>query len=615
MRITACSIVVAISVAMLSGLRAATPTMPVGDIRPGMVGVGRTVFEGTRVEEFNARILGVIENAIGPQRNLILAKLEGGPLAQTGVIAGMSGSPVYVDGRLIGAVSYALGAFSKEPIAGITPIDEMTAESAAAARPGTARVQIDFPLTPDALAAAFKRGLNWNRAFADRPEDARLLGVNSIPGIGGREVGAMLRPIATPLVMSGFDPEVGDMIAGALRDQGFIATGGRAAGARPGDMPFEGPLKPGDAVGVTFVEGDFLLGGTGTVTHIDEDRVYAFGHPMYNLGPTEFPMTRAYVYTVLPSLYSSSKLTVTGEVIGTLLQDRATTIAGRLGPGPSLIPVTMTLQSGRSASKRTFKFGVVKDQLLSPLMTYSALLNTLISYERQLGTATFGLQGTVAVRNHDDIALDNLFSGDTASVGAASYIVTPMTALMSNDYEKVEIESVDLTFTSGEEPRTATLQRVWLDDPRPRAGRTVPLKVLLRTYRGEDVLRTIPIDIPAHVNGTLSILVSDGQRLTQAELREARPSQPRSVPQLIRVLNKTRRNNTLYVKLLSAEAGAVVNGELLSALPPSVLAVLEADRTGGSFNPLASATLGEWEMATEHAVNGTRTLNISVSPN
>jgi hypothetical protein len=611
---TACSIVVAISVAMLSGLRAATPTMPVAEIRPGMVGVGRTVFEGTRVEEFNVRILGVIENAIGPQRNLILARLEGGPLAQTGVIAGMSGSPVYVDGRLIGAVSYALGAFSKEPIAGITPIDEMTAESAAAARPGTARVQIDFPLTPDTLAVAFKRGLNWNRAFADRPEDARLVGVNRIPGVGGREVGAMLRPIATPLVMSGFAPEVGDMIAGALRDQGFIPTGA-AAGGRPGDMPFEGPLKPGDAIGVTFVEGDFLLGGTGTVTHIDEDRVYAFGHPMYNLGPTEFPMTRAYVYTVLPSLYSSSKLTVTGEVIGTLLQDRATTIAGRLGAGPSLIPVTMTLQSGRSASKRTFKFGVVKDQLLSPLMTYAALLNTLISYERQLGTATFGLQGTVAVRSHDDISLDNLFSGDTAAVGAASYIVTPLTALMSNDYEKVDIEGVDLTFTSGEEPRTATLQRVWLDDPRPRAGRTVPLKVLLRTYRGEDVLRTIPIDIPAHVNGNLSILVSDGQRLTQSELREARPSQPRSVPQLIRVLNKTRRNNTLYVKLLSAEAGAVVNGELLSALPPSVLAVLEADRTGGSFNPLASATLGEWEMATEHAVNGTRTLNISVSPN
>jgi hypothetical protein len=154
-----------------------------------------------------------------------------------------------------------------------------------------------------------------------------------------------------------------------------------------------------------------------------------------------------------------------------------------------------------------------------------------------------------------------------------------------------------------------------VDDPRPRAGRTVPLKVLLRTYRGEDVLRTIPIEIPAHVSGNLSILVSDGQRLTQAELRDSRPQQPRSVPQLIRVLNKTRRNNVLYVKLLSPEAGAVVNGELLSSLPPSVLAVLEADRSGGSFNPLSSATIGEWELATEHAVNGVRTLNVSVSPN
>jgi len=433
--------------------------------------------------------------------------------------------------------------------------------------------------------------------------------------VGGRELGTLLRPIATPLVMSGFEPDVADMIGGLLRDYGFLPTGGRAAGPRAGDMPFEGPLKPGDAVGVTFVDGDFLLGGTGTVTHIDGDRVYAFGHPMYNLGPTEFPMTRAYVYTVLPSLYSSTKLSTTGEVIGTLLQDRATAIAGRLGPGPRLIPVTMTLESARAGSARTFHFGVVKDQLLSPLMTYTALLNTLVSYERQLGTATYGLKGQVLVRNHDAVALDNLFSGDQATMGAAAYIVAPLTALMGNDYEKVDIEGLTLTFSSAEEPKTATLERVWLDDQRPRAGRTVPLKVLFRTYRGEDVLRTVPIAIPAHASGTLSILVSDGQRLTQAELREARPAQPRSVPQLIRVLNKTRRNNVVYIKLLSAEAGAVVNGELLSSLPPSVLAVLEADRSGGNFNPLYNATLGEWEIATEHAVNGIRTLSISVSAN
>jgi hypothetical protein len=614
MRIRTLAATLAVCLLALSAVRAATPQMPISEIRPGMVGIGRTVFTGTRVEEFRANILGVIENVIGPQRNLILARLEGGPLADTGVIAGMSGSPVYIDGRLIGAVSYALGSFSKEPIAGITPIEEMTAETTPAFRPASAHLQIDFPLTPVSLVGAFRKALNWNRPFADRPSDAQLVGVTGIAGIGGREVGTLLRPIATPLVMSGFDPDLADVLGAAFRDQGFIPAGGRAGGSRAGDMPFDGPLKPGDAIGVTFVDGDFLLGGTGTVTHIDGDRVYAFGHPMYNLGPIEFPMTRAYVYTVLPSLFSSSKLTTTGEVVGTLLQDRATAIAGRLGPGPSLIPVTMTLESDRAAT-RTFHFNVVKDQLLSPLMTYAALLNTLVSYERQLGTATFGVSGKVLVRKHESVALDNLFAGESASMGAASYIVAPLAALMGNDYEHVDIDGVELTFKSADEPRTATLERVWIDDQRPRAGRTVPLKVLLRTYRGVEELRTVAIDIPANATGTLSVLVSDGQRLTQAEQREARSQPPRNVPQLIRALNKTRRNSTLYVKLLGSDPGAVVNGELLSSLPPSVLAVLEADRSGGSFNPLHSVTLGEWEIATEHAVNGVRTLNVSVSPN
>jgi hypothetical protein len=611
---------VALSVAalpVLSGLDrlgAATPIMPIAEVKPGMIGVGHTVFNGTRVEEFRAHILGVIENVIGPQRTLILAKLEGGPLADTGVIAGMSGSPVYVDGRLIGAVAYALGSFSTEPIAGITPIGEMTeATSRDVPRPAAARIDVQFPLTRENLIAAFRKALNWNRAFADRASDVQLVGMQGIPGLGGREVGTMLRPIATPLVMSGFDPEFAAMLGAAFQDQGFVPMGGGAA-PRDGDMPFDGPLKPGDAVGVNFVTGDLLLGGTGTVTHIDGDRVYAFGHPMYNLGPTEFPMTRAYVYTVLPSLASSSKLSTTGEVIGTVLQDRATAIAGRLGPGPAMIPVTLTLEA-EQAPKRTFTFEVVKDQLFTPLMSFTAIANAVIAYERQLGTATYAIDGSITVKGHEPVSLDNLFSGDSAAMNASSYIIAPLTALMNNDQEKVDIERLDLTFSAAEAPRTATIERVWIDDPRPRAGRTVPLKVLLRTYRGEDVMRTIPIEIPSHARGSLTVMVSDGQRLTQAEAREARAPQTRTIPQLVRALNRTRRNDTLYVKLLGPEAGAVVNGEVLSSLPPSVLAVLESDRSGGSFNPLYSATLGEWELATGHAVNGVRTLTLPISAN
>ncbi len=614
MRPSRLAFVLGLGLLALPTLRADTPMMSVSDIRPGMLGIGRTVFEGTRVEEFKAHIIGVVENVIGTHRNLILARLEGGPLAEAGVIAGMSGSPVYVDGRLIGAVSYALGSFSKQPIAGITPIEEMTdATAISATRPPGARVQVEFPLTRDGLMASFRRALNWNRPFAERADDASLVGFGSVAGIGGREVATMLRPIATPLVMSGFDPALADLLGDAFRDQGFVPMGG-VAGARAGEMPFEGPLKPGDAVGVAFVSGALSLGATGTVTHVDGDRVYAFGHPMYNLGPTEFPMTRAYVYTVLPSLFSSAKLSVTGETIGTFLQDRATAIAGRLGPAPSSLPVSLTLDNPRGG-RRTFEFSVVRDPMFTPLMTYSALASTLGSYERQYGAATYSLRATITLRTHGTIAIDNAFAGEGASSSASAAVASPLAALISNDFEDAGVDRLDISMTSLDEQKTASIERVWIDDPRPRPGRSVPVKVLLRSYRGEDMLRTVSITIPPHATGNMAIMVSDGARLGLLEQREARLPQPRTVPQLVQALNKGRKNTTLYVKLMASDPGAVVSGQLLSSLPPSVLAVLEGDRSGGNFNPLANSTLGEWELPTEHIVSGVRMLTVQLSPN
>jgi len=595
-------------------LPAQTKMLGIDEIRPGMVGIGRTVFDGTRVEEFKANILGVLENVIGTHRNLILAKLEGSPLEQTGVIAGMSGSPVYIDGKLIGAVSYSLGQFSKEPIAGITPIAEMTDATAFSdVRPPAAKVRVEFPLTRENLTAAFRRALNWNRPFTERPGDAELLGPTAIAGVAGPELGMRLQPIATPLMMSGFEPDLADMLAGAFREQGFVPTGRGVAAGRAGEKPYDGPLKPGDAIGVALVRGDLELGATGTVTYVDGDRVYAFGHPLYNLGPTAFPMTRAYVYTVLPSLASSMKLSTTGEVIGSFLQDRAVAIAGRLGAGPKMIPVTMTLESAR-APKRTFHFELSNDQMFTPLMAAAAMTNTLASYERQYGTSTFYLHGSAKLTKHEAVTFDNVFAGEQPSVNAATYVAAPIAALLGNDFEKVDIDSIDLTISSSEEARTATLERVWVDDPRPRAGRTVPLKILLRTYRGDEIIQTVPVEIPANVSGAVSVLVADGARLAQIEQRETRSGQPRSVDQIIRTLNKSRRGNTLYVKLLGSEAGAVIKGEALTSLPPSVLSVLEADRSGGSFSSLSNATLGEWQVPTDRALSGSRVLTISVSP-
>lgn len=595
-------------------LSAASPVMPVSEVKPGMVGLGRTVFTGTTVEQFKAHILGVLENAMGPNRNLILARLEGGPLATTGVIAGMSGSPVTIDGRLVGAVSYSLGSFSREPIAGITPIDEMVdATRSTSRRPvGTrARADLTLPLSAASLTATLQRLFARTNPFAQSPADVRFSGV-STGAVGGAELGAMLRPIATPLVMGGFRGEVADLVSSGFSASGFSPM---TTGSAPNAAASTAPLGPGDAVGVGLVSGDLILGGTGTVTSVDGARVYAFGHPFYNLGPTTFPMTRAWIHTLLPSLMSSSKLGSLGEVIGTFDQDRATAIAGTLGAAPPMLPITLVLDTDRGPS-RTFHFSVVRDQLFTPLLTYISVVNTLKSYEREFGTSSFMVKGRAQVDKHGEIAFEDLFTGDSPSIGAASYIAGPITFLLKNDFEPVEINKLDLTIVSSESPRTAVLERVWLDAPAARPGRSVPLKLLVRTAEGADVLHTVRVDIPANATGPLTLMVADGTRLAQIEQRESRmQQQPQDAAQLVKAFNKARKNNRLYVRLVSADAGAVVEGETMAALPASVLAIFDADRSGGAISPLRSATLGEWAIPTEYAVSGARFLSLPLDAN
>ena len=593
----------------LTSLPAATVRMPVDQVEPGMTGVGITVFEGMQREEFTVHIIGVLRNSIGPRRNLILAKLEGGPLAETGVIQGMSGSPVYIDGRLVGAVSYSLGSFSKETIAGITPIDEMIeAVSTPARRPVNQAARLELPVTRVGLATLLREAFWRARPFAERPSDVHAIG---LPIATGAQMGLLLRPIATPLVMAGFHPEVMELLAGAFRGQGFapLATGSSTFAMQEPDEP----LQPGDAVGATLISGDMTMAGTGTVTLVEDGNVYAFGHPFYNLGPTQFPMTRAYVHTLLPSLALSSKIVAVGSVVGTFEQDRPTAIGGRLGPGPTLIPITVSLESEDRDHTDTFAFQVVNDQMLTPLLTYMALLNTLFSYERQLGTATFIVKGKATVREHTDVLFEDVFAGQSPAARVATYIAAPVISLLGNDFEPIELESLAVTITAIAESRTATLERVWVDEVRPRAGRTVSLRVLTRTNRGEEVTRTLPMQIPSNAVGRLSLLVSDGAALAERERRELRqPREAESLEQMIQELNKARKNNRLYVKLLNSEPGAVVNGETLSSLPASVLAVFEADRSSGSFIPLRNTTLGEWEIPTDDAVTGTRLLTIDV---
>ena len=591
----------------VAGLPAVTARMPVDEVRAGMTGVGVTVFEGTTREEFAVEILGVLRNVMGPRRDIIVARLSGGPLAHTGVIQGMSGSPVYVDGRLVGAVSYALGSFPKEPIAGITPIDEMVA--ADGRRGQVARFDPDalqFPVTARTLTELVRRTFHQTLPFALQPTDVQSFGLGQTDG--GR-LGVLLRPITTPVILNGFAPEIHDLWTSAFTTAGFAtAIGGAQVAASVGGER----LQPGDPVGAVLIRGDLTMAGTGTVTMVEDDRVYAFGHPFYNLGPVSFPMARVSVTTVLPSLAISSKIAAIGEVIGTLDQDRPTGIFGTLGPGPAMVPVIVHLSAPERGLAETFEFEMIEDRLFTPLLTYTGLLSTLFSWTRELGVSTYNVTSTTRIRDHSSVSFEDIYSGEGAFLGVAGAIAGPLTTLLNNDIAPVGLDGIEIRIVSIEEPRTAAIERVWIDAARVSPGDTVPLHVLARSSQGTELLETVSLEIPPNATGRLQVMVSDAPQLRLRELRDGTSPPPDSIEQMIRGFNETRRNNILYVKLMGFQAGAVVKGAAMPALPPSVLAVLESDQSGSGLRRIQHATLGEWQIQTDYAVSGSRTLSVPV---
>ncbi len=592
-----------------AGAAFAGEALPLAEVRPGMQGVGRTVFAGARVDEFRVQILGVLENAVGPRQSLILARLEGGPLAETGVIAGMSGSPVFIDGKLVGAVAYAFP-FGKEPIAGITPIGDMIEAAASGApRAASARFRLPdegapaAPLGRATVAAALQRPLHALRSLV--PGSFR--GDPLPPGVAG----ATLSPLALPLVFSGFDPDTFEWARGVFSGMGFAPVMGGSSAAAPGPVP---DLAPGAAVGVSLVEGDLDLSVTGTITTIDQGRVYAFGHPFYNLGPTRFPLKKAWVYSVFPSLQVSWKIAVALDAVGTMDQDRATTISGRLGETPRMIPVEVRLRSPRT-SERTFRFRMVEDELFTPLLAYVSLLSVLQGHERASGAATLRIDARLVLAGGREVSLRDVVASDQPAQQAASILAGPLALLVSNDFEKVTLEGLFVSVDAVETRETATLVRAWVDRPLPlRPGTVAPVKVQLRTHRGETVTEMLPVAIPASApTGSYTLLVADAATMDAVEQREMRQGfVARDMDHLLRVLNRLRTGSRIYARLTRPGGGAIVGGEYLPALPGSVLSVLSSADQGTSVVPLPASTVWSGDLATGRAVSGWRQIAVSV---
>ena len=605
----------ALAALALIPLPAATQRMPVDEIEAGMQGIGVTVFDGTTREQFDVHVLGVLTNVLGPRRSLIVARLEGGPLARTGVIQGMSGSPVYIDDRLVGAVSYALGSFSREAIAGITPIGEMAATDATplrAARGWPSAPRRAREVTHDMLVDVIASALPAAGPFARRPGDVHG---NGLAPVDAGRFGALLRPIATPLVLSGFTPEMHSLWATAFAAGGLVPTVGALPGGTVSTQDDERPLAPGDPIGASLIQGDLAMAGTGTVTLVEDDRVYAFGHPFYNLGRAQLPMTRAQVTTLLPSLAISSRLASIGAVLGTFDQDRSTGIFGSLGGGPELIPVTLSITAADRRLRERFEFEIIDDPLFTPILTLTGVLNTFLSWTRDVApSSTYEVAGTATLGGeHGRVAFRNVFTGQSAAFSAALSATTPLMSLLGNRFEPVEVDRIDVTIATHEHPRTATLERVRVDADRIRPGDVVPVRILARTIEGEPIEQTLGVTVPRDASGRLQLLVADAATLDRRETQAGRqPHQARSLPQLIRALNAGRQQDRLYVQLLSSRPGAVVRGQARTALPPSVLAVLDGDRAGGDVTRLREATLGEWEVPIGYVTSGSRVLSLLV---
>lgn len=571
----------------------AAEILPFDQVRAGQRGTGRTTFHGTSITDFEVEILGTLPN-IGPDQNLILGRLSGGPLAETGVLSGMSGSPVFIDGKLIGAVAYSWG-FSKEAIAGITPIEEMLAITRMASGPATERAgAIDF--APDTLGRLFS-ATALTKFFRD-----------DLAARFARSTGALRSGL--PVSIAGLGTDGFTRVAPEFAAAGLVPlqAGGSVSGAG-GTIR----LEPGSPVGVQLVRGDIEFTATGTVTWVDGDQVLAFGHPLFALGSVDLPLTGATVQALLPSLQQSSRIATPLAEVGALRQDRSSGVLGRIGGRPRMIPVRLRLAHA-GAVDRDYSFDIADDPLLSPLLLFVSLNGIVASRERTIGTATVrvGEGSVIKLGRGTDVALDNVFSGTGASdfgTGVPAYILY---LLMNNTWSRPEVTGINLRLDHDVEPRTAQIRRVSVDRYQARAGDVVEAAVVVAPYRGRDQVFTRSVLIPAETPpGPLMLHVAGATAASRDESRHD-PVIPRDLDQLVRLINQLRRNDRIYIAATREDPGARLGGSRLPNLPPSVAHVLSHPRQRGDFLPIPRRSVIEEAIVTEHAVEGAATIEIEI---
>src|SRR5438477_11536156 len=557
--------------------------LPLSQVRAGMEGYAYTIFAGDQVEKFDLEVIGVLDNFLGPKQSIILVQLKGPKVEHTGVVAGMSGSPVYLDGKLAGALSLKLGIFSKEPIAGVTPIPDV----------------LNPPSQPPAAQAAPRQ--------LGPPSDTSTR--TALPS------GSALEPIETPLVFSGFQPAALQQFASRLLGYGSVAAQGGTASPRADDAR----LVAGDMAGMVLVQGDASINSACTVTAVRADRVYLCGHPFMSLGDIQLPMARSRVVTTLSSNLASTKIVNVGGAIGTITGDHLTAVTGKLGAPPAMVPLDLDIATG--LGQRKLHFEMVNHPKLTPLLvaltTFNGITQNVIYGE---GT-TLHMSGEIRLRGHAPVQIENTYApGDSLSPDSlpiALGVQGIFTRLFMNTYEIPSVEHISLKVESVPGRQSFTIDSAWLEKGEAMPGQTIRVRVLLHPYRGTPRVEETSVRIPDQIaHGTsLRVLVGDGELLNRASRGFAfsgAGGAATGLDQLISLLNRERRNDRLYVGLFVPSPTILWDDKELPNAPLSEINAIDGRPAPGTVQILRESLANEASVPMSGPVTGIISLNLPV---
>ena len=558
----------------------APATMGVGEIRAGMKGYGKTVFQGGKIERFEFEVLGVQKNA-APGRSRIMFRASGGPLAETGVLAGMSGSPCYIDGKLIGALSTGIS-FEKEPIGGITPIAEMLDQLRDIPDLAPSRTPLILPkLEPPKVlkSALLGQMLDFKTLLGEGAEATTMALVGSPLGAEAQKLWSGL-----PVTFAA----------------GPTLSGGRDEAS---------PLEPGGMAAIMLMQGDLDLAASGTITYVSGKRVLMFGHQLFNLGPVDLPLWSATVATTVANYQSSFKLAMPVAPIGALRLDRNSGVAGILGAEARMVPMRIGLNLG---GKRTlnFRFEIMDHPVATPALAATAVAQTLDAHTRGLGLQSLSLQGNIKLTGQAPIQIDYVMA-DLNPGRMAQYVGAMLQALCLNPFEKPAFEGISLTIKAEERLDLTGIAAVRLLKARAKRGEVLPVLVTLQNIQGVRETATFNIQVPySAAKGKATLMVGDGYSLMAADPDE-RVMEVANLGDMVRILNGALRNNHAYALLVQSQPGAGLRGSRIEGIPPTVASLVGGDGAS-SENRLQRRIVGRAVLPLEREVRGLSQLEVEI---